>query len=170
MDIFMKTLRVLGISIQHNIHNLKNSQNSTSAVAQVNVHNVPYAHKVPNQHIIYFTCSGWHARPVRSRLYQIRLHHVFDSSPKVLGPAWQVWTSCFIGTWFWWISVNCGLAPQCGIWRRVSDFLQMPCTPHTESCELLFHPFLLEAALDACSGLLSDSSRAFCAFRQRVAD
>ncbi len=29
----------------------------------------------------------------------------------MLGPAWQVWTSCFFGTWFWWISVNCSLAP-----------------------------------------------------------
>jgi hypothetical protein len=33
MDIIMKTLCVLGISNQHNIHNLKNRQNCTSAAA-----------------------------------------------------------------------------------------------------------------------------------------
>ncbi len=63
-------------------------------LCQVNGHNVP------NQHIIYITCSGWHAQPVWSRLCQIRLHHVFTSSPKVLGAAWQVWrlwTSCLCG-------------------------------------------------------------------------
>ncbi len=67
------------------------------AQVNLNLHNVPNAHKVPNQHITCFTCSGRHARPVRSRLSQMRLHHVFASSPKVLGPAWQVWTSCFLG-------------------------------------------------------------------------
>jgi hypothetical protein len=46
MDIIMKTLCILGISNQHNIHNLKNRQNCTSAVAHVNVHNLPNAHKV----------------------------------------------------------------------------------------------------------------------------
>ncbi len=50
MDIIMKTLCVLGISNRHNIHNLKNRQSCTSAVARVN--------KVPNQHIIKFTCAG----------------------------------------------------------------------------------------------------------------
>ncbi len=73
-------------------------QTSTSAVPQVNVHNVPNVHKVPNQHRIYLTCSGWRAQPVQSRLCQIRLHHVFASSPKMLEPAWQVCTSCFLGT------------------------------------------------------------------------
>ncbi len=76
----------------HNIHNLKYSQNSTRAVPQVIVHNVPNVHKVPNQHIIYLTYSGWCFQPVLSRLCQIRLHHVSASSPQMLGPAWQVWT------------------------------------------------------------------------------
>ena len=52
MDIIMKTLCVLGISNPRNIHNLKNRKNCTSAVAQVNEHNLPNSHKVPNQHII----------------------------------------------------------------------------------------------------------------------
>ncbi len=52
MDIIMETLCVLGISNRQNIHNLKNRQNCTSAVAQVNVHNLPSSHKVPNQHIL----------------------------------------------------------------------------------------------------------------------
>ncbi len=51
-DIIMKTLCVLGISNRHNIHNLKNRHFCTSAVAQVDVHNLPNSHKVPNQHII----------------------------------------------------------------------------------------------------------------------
>ncbi len=34
---------------QRNIHNLKNRQNCTSAVAQVNKHNLPNAHKVPKR-------------------------------------------------------------------------------------------------------------------------
>jgi hypothetical protein len=84
-------------NLPNNIHNLKNRQNCTSAVPEVNVHNLPNAHKVPNQHIIYITCSGWHAQPVRSMLCQFRLHHVSASSPKVLGPAWQVWISCCFG-------------------------------------------------------------------------
>ena len=58
MDIIMKTLCIYVIPNQHKIHNVKNWQNCTSAVAQVNVHNLPNAHKVPNQHIIYLTCSG----------------------------------------------------------------------------------------------------------------
>ncbi len=105
MDMIMKTLCVLGISSQHNVNNLNNRQNCTSAVAQVNVHNLPNARKVPN------------AQPVRSRLCQIRLHHVFANSPKLLGPAWQVWTSYFFGTWFWWIRVNCSLAPVTALAR-----------------------------------------------------
>jgi hypothetical protein len=55
----------------------------------------------------------WHLRltqPVWSRLCQIWLHHVFASSPKVLGPARQVWTSCFSRTWFW---VNRCIWPSC---------------------------------------------------------
>ncbi len=52
MDITVKTLSILGIPNQHNIHNLKNRQNCTSAVAQANV---PNAHKTPNQYIIQFT-------------------------------------------------------------------------------------------------------------------
>jgi hypothetical protein len=43
MDIIMKTLCVLGISNRH-------GRNCTSAVAQVNVHNLPNSHKVPKQH------------------------------------------------------------------------------------------------------------------------
>ncbi len=63
MDIIMKTLCKLGIPNQHNIHNLKNRQNcSTSAVPQVNVHNLPNAHKVPNQRIIR-TASTEQAMP-----------------------------------------------------------------------------------------------------------
>ncbi len=49
----MKTLCVWSISNRHKLRNLKNRKNCTSAVAQVKVHNVPSAHKVPNQHIIY---------------------------------------------------------------------------------------------------------------------
>ncbi len=52
MDIIMKTLCVLDISNRHNIHNLKNRQNCTSAVAQVNVHNLPNSDKVSSHHII----------------------------------------------------------------------------------------------------------------------
>ena len=58
MEIIMKTLCILGIPNQHNIHNLKNRQNCTSAVPKVNVHNLPNVYNVPNQHIIQFTCSG----------------------------------------------------------------------------------------------------------------
>ncbi len=38
---------------QHNIHNLKNRKKSTSAVSQVNIHNLPNVHKEPNPYIIY---------------------------------------------------------------------------------------------------------------------
>ncbi len=109
MDIIMKTLWILGISYWHNIHNLKNRQ-----IAQVLwpksisiIHLIHIKYRIS----IYINYLLWHTHPVRSRLCQIRLHHVFASSPKVLGPAWQVRTSCFFGTWFWWISVNCSLVP-----------------------------------------------------------
>jgi hypothetical protein len=71
MDIIMKTLCIIRIPNQQNIHDLKNWQSCTSAVPQVHVHNLLNAHKVPNQHTMYFTCSGWHAQPVRSRLCQL---------------------------------------------------------------------------------------------------
>ena len=45
-------------------------------------------------------CKSWRARRVRDRLCQVWLHHVFTSPLEVLGPAWQVQTSCFSGTWF----------------------------------------------------------------------
>ncbi len=71
----MKELCILGIPNRHNIHNLKYRQNSTSDLPQINVH------YVPNQHIIFITCSGGRAQPVWSRLCQIRLHHVFYQVP-----------------------------------------------------------------------------------------
>ncbi len=49
MDIIMKILCISDIPNQHNIHNLRNRQNCTSAVAQVNVHKLPNAHKVPKR-------------------------------------------------------------------------------------------------------------------------
>ena len=42
----------------------------------------------------------WHAQRVWDRLCQVWLHHVFTSPLEVLGPAWQVSTSSFSGTWF----------------------------------------------------------------------
>ncbi len=138
MYIIMKTLCILGIPNWHNIHNLKYSQNSTSAVPQVIVSNVTKVHKVPNQHIIYFTCPG-RAAPVWSRLCPIRLHHVFASSPKVLGPALQVWTSCFFGTWFFGESVHSvvlhrlqdrsGSPKQAQMWPYGSTYFIVPETP-----------------------------------------
>ena len=99
MDIIMKILCVLGISNWH------------SKIAQVLWPKSIYI--IYLIHIRFLNSIQYNllARPVRSRLCQIWLHHVFASSPKVLWPAWQVWTSCFFGTWFWWISVNCSLAP-----------------------------------------------------------
>ncbi len=105
MDIIMKTLCILDIHNQHNVHILKNRHKCTRAVPQVNAHNLPNVQKVPNQHIIYLTCSGWHAQPVRSRLCRIRLHHVFTSSPKVLahcwGPLGRSEQAVFLGPNFW---------------------------------------------------------------------
>jgi hypothetical protein len=140
MYIIIKTLCVSGIPNRHNIHNLKYIQNSTSAVPQVIVRNVPNVHKVPNQHIIYFTYSGWRAQPVRNRLCQIRLHYVLASSPKMLGAAWQVWTSCFLGTW---ILVNQCIRPPCTGQSAPAKIAQ------TGSHVALWF-YLLHCARDAC--------------------
>ncbi len=108
LDIIMKKLCELGISNRHNIHNLKNRQNCTSAVAQVNVHNLPNSHEVPDQNIIWFTCSG---TPIMYGAgYAKSDFTTCLPAPKGAGARFAGLNKLFFGTWFWWISVNCSLA------------------------------------------------------------
>ncbi len=110
MDIFMKTLCILGIPYQHNIHNLKNRQNCTSAVPQVNVHNLPNVHKIPNQHIIYLLALASTPSLYGAGYAKSNFTTCLPAPQRCWGPLGRSDKSCFFGTWFWWISVNCSLA------------------------------------------------------------
>ncbi len=105
MNIIMKTLCIFGIPNQHNIHDLKNRRYCSSTVAQVHVHKLPTAHKAPKRPACTEQVMPY---PTSPRVCQL---------PKGAGACLAGLNKVFFGTWFWWISAKCGLAPVTALAR-----------------------------------------------------